>query len=312
MGSSAPSTTTQITKTELPEWLNRASERNIQIADEISQRPYQAYGGSTVAGLTPDQTASFDYARSGIGMTAMPFNLAQGAAANAAFYRPDQVQAQTFSGQALAPYMNPYLAEVENRAVDAANRSLLTNLNTISDNAARAGAFGGSRQGLAEGVATAETARNVGDLSANLRAQGFNTAASLFQSDQARALEAARANQAAGLQGAGLNAQAASTLGSLATNAQGARAMDIATLQAIGEQQQAQDQRMLDDAYARFLEQRNYPIEMLNLRLGATSATPYSQTQTTTRTGGPQGNSTLQTVGTGLSALASLASIASF
>jgi hypothetical protein len=68
----------------------------------------------------------------------------------------------------------------------------------------------------------------------------------------------------------------------------------------------------LDEAYARWLEQRNYPIEGLNLRLAATSATPYGGTQTQTKTGGPGGNSFLTglgAVGTAASAAASIASL---
>jgi hypothetical protein len=205
--------------------------------------------------------------------------------------------------------MNPYIAEVEQRALDAGNRSLISGINTIGDSAARAGAFGGSRQGVMEGVATSESARSLGDLSANLRMQGFNTAAGLMSADQNRAMQAALANQSAGLQGANLNLNAANSLSQIAQNAQQARAMDTAMLESVGGQQQAYDQRLLDDAYARFLEQRNYPIDMLNLRLGATSATPYGGTQTQTSTG-PGGNSTLSTIGTVGSIAASAATIA--
>jgi hypothetical protein len=113
------------------------------------------------------------------------------------------------------------------------------------------------------------------------------------------------ANQAAGLQGGQLNLQGAQQMGSLAGQAQASRLGDLGVLSGIGEQQQAMQQRLLDEQYARFLEERNAPIEGLNLRLAATSATPYGKTET--RTGpAPQGPNALMT---GLGAAASIASI---
>ncbi len=307
--SSKPQTTTTINKTELPAWLNAASQQNIALADKIASQPYQPYNYSTVAGLSPDTTASWDYAREGVGSFSPFFGFAGQTAGEVAQYQPQNVTAGQFAGSDLSPYMNPYLAEVEQRALDAGNRSLISGVNAIGDSAAKAGAFGGSRQGIMEGVAASENARNMGDLSANIRAQGFNTAAGLLTGDQQRAMQAAQMNQSAGLQGASLNLNAANAISNIGQQAQQSRALDTALLESIGQQDQAQQQRLLDDAYARFLEQRNYPIDMLNLRLGATSATPYGQTQTQTSTG-PAGNSTMQTIGGIGSILASGATIA--
>ena len=94
-------------------------------------------------------------------------------------------------------------------------------------------------------------------------------------------------------------------MGSLAGLAQQSRLGDLGVLSGIGEQQQGQQQRLLDEQYARFLEERNAPIEALNLRLAATSATPYGETKTQTGPG-PQGPNGLMT---GLGAAASIATI---
>jgi hypothetical protein len=128
-----------------------------------------------------------------------------------------------------------------------------------------------------------------------------------MQADQGRALQAQLANQAAGLQGQQLGLSAAGQLQNIAQGAQAARQTDAAALETVGSAKQAQQQQMLDEAYNRWLEARNYPIEMLNLRLGATTATPYSSTQTTTgtRSGGGGANGLM----TGLGAAASVASI---
>lgn len=305
MGGGTPATQTTISKTELPPWLEDITKENLAKASEIADRPYQAYGGALTAGFTPEQQQAFQYGVSGFDQQAPNYQAAQTAAAGVAGYQPQQVTAQNFLQGDVGAYMNPYIQNVEDRAIANAQRSAQMNINQIGANAARSGAFGGSRQGVSEGVAAAEAARGVGDLSAQLRSQGFQQAQSTMSADQARALQASMANQAAGLQGSQLSLQAAGQMGNLAGQAQQSRLADLGVLSGVGEQQQGMQQRLLDEQYARFLEERNAPIEGLNLRLAATSATPYGKTQTTTGPGqaGPSG------ISTALGAAASVASI---
>ena len=283
----------------------------------------------------------------------------------------ERVNAPSFLTGNVDAYMNPYISNVENAALQRLEGATKQAVNRIGDQARAAGAFGGSRQGIAEGTALGEAARSAGELSANLRSQGYNQAAALMQADQQRAMQAALSNQAAGiqtgqfnteaalraalanqaagittgqtnldanmraqlanqqanmqaqlanqsagLQGANLRMGAASQLGSLAQQAQAARLQDASVLEGIGGARQAQQQALLDEAYARWNEQRNYPIEMLNLRLGATSATPYSSTSTTQSTMPRQSGNALMSglgaVGTGVGIAANLASIFAF
>jgi len=289
-GSKAPATTTTIQKTELPAWLEGVTKENLAIADTISKRPYEAYGGQTIAGFSPEQEQAFRYMQEGVGMTDPLYQRATGVTSDVAGYQPT-----SFLNANLSGYMNPFTQNVEDRAIDAANRSLRQATNRIGDQARAAGAFGGSRQGIAEGVAAAEAATGVGDLSARLRSDAFNQAATQFGADQARAAQAAQ-----------LRLGAANQLGSLAGLQQASRIQDASLLEQIGMQRQGMDQARLDDAYNRYLEQRNYPIEMLNLRLGATSATPYGGTSTTTSTAPRQGGNALMT---GLGAAGTVASI---
>jgi hypothetical protein len=292
--SSAPQTTVQ--KTELPEWVQAEAQKNLRIADQIASRPYQAYGGSTVAGFAPEQEQAFQMAQANLGAYRPALTAATGAAAQGAFYQPQQVTAPSFLTGNIQGYMNPYLAEVEQRAGDALQRQLAQTQNQIASQAVQARAFGGSRQGIQEGVAAAEASRAMGDLSAQLRSQGFQQAAALQQADQARAMQASLANQQAGLAGAGLGLQGAGVLGNLAQQAQQAGITDVGALGAVGAQRQALEQQQLQDAYARFVEQRDYPTQALNLRLAALGATPYGQTTTQTAPS-PQGSNALAGLG---------------
>lgn len=286
--SSTPQTTTQ--KTELPEWVQTEAQKNLRIADELASRPYQAYGGATVAGLAPEQEQAFQMAQSNLGAYRPALTAATGAAAQGAFYQPQQVTAPSFLTGNIQSYMNPYLQEVEQRAGDALQRQLAQTQNQIASQAVQARAFGGSRQGIQEGVAAAEASRAMGDLSARLRSEGFQQAAGLQQADQARAMQAALANQQAGLAGAGLGLQGAGVLGNLAQQTQQAGLTDVGAISAIGSQRQGLEQQQLQDAYRRFVEQRDYPTQALNLRLAALGATPYGQTTTQTAPG-QQGSS---------------------
>lgn len=77
---------------------------------------------------------------------------------------------------AIQGLMNPYQTNV----VDAANRNFdLGNANamrSVNDAATRAGAFGGSRHGVASGVAIGENERNRGNTVSGLLYGGFNDA----------------------------------------------------------------------------------------------------------------------------------------
>jgi hypothetical protein len=312
MGGGQPAAQTVTNKTELPKWLEDITKSNLAKAQEIADRPYEAYTGQLTAGFSPEQLQAFDIIQKGVGQAAPNFETAQKAAAGSAAYTPQNVQAGSFLTGDISSYMNPYIANVEQKAIEASGRSLEQAKNQIAANAAKAGAFGGSRQGIAEGVAAAESARGIGELSAKLRAQGFDTAAALQSGDYARALQASMANQAAGLQGAATNIAGATALGNLTTAGQAARQQEAALVENVGMQKTAMAQAALDEAYAKFLEKKNYPIEGLNLLLSATSATPYGSTQTQTKTGGPGGNSFLTglgAVGTGASAALSIAQL---
>lgn len=308
--SSAPQQTVQ--KTELPPWLNEAAQKNLDIADELASRPYQPYGGSTLAGFAPEQQQAFGMAQQNVGAYQPALTAGMGAAARGAYYDPQMVSAPSFLQGNIQEYMNPYISEVEQRATSNAERALQQQMNQISGQAIQSRAFGGSRQGIAEGVAAAEGARGIGDLSAQLRSQGFQQAAALQQADQARQMQASLANQQAGLSGASLGLQGAGVLGNLAQQRQTMGLTDVGAVGAIGEAQQAQAQRALDDAYARFVEQRDFPTQQLNLRLAAVGATPYGQTTTQTSTGGPQGSGIATALGAGGSFLSGLAALGTF
>jgi hypothetical protein len=312
MGKGGGGTQTTVQQQKIPEWVEEAGKENLRIANQISARPYLNYPGNLTATFTPEQEAAFGLAQRSVGLTAPLYGMAGQAIGGVSQYTPTDVTAPSFLQANVSQYMNPYTENVINRASEAAMRQLQLQQNQIASQAARAGAFGGSRQGIQEGVAAAETARGIGDLTAQLQAQSYGQAQQAIAADQARAQQAALANQAAGLQAAGIRLQGGQGLANLGGLAQQAALTDVATIGAVGQARQELAQRQLDEAYARFQEERNYPVEALNLRLAALGALPYGKETTSTTSGMPTGNTALAALGAGGSFLTGLAAFATF
>jgi hypothetical protein len=276
MGKSSGSQTSTVKNvTTLPKWYEDAAKSAISDGTIAANNLAQPYLGNTVAGLDPMTLQAINLTGQNVGSTNAAFGQAGQTAAGVADYAPGSFLSGNLSG-----YMNPYLQNVEQAALGNMDQAYKQTLNTIGDRAINAGAFGGSRQGVAEGVAASENARQMGDLSAQLRAQGYGQAASMMQSDMDRAL-----------QGQQLNLQAAGMQGDLANAQQAAYLQSIQSALAAGQINQTQAQAMLDQAENQYNAMRNVPLEQLNIRLAALGGTqvPTSSTQTsrTPTTGSP-------------------------
>lgn len=322
-GRSAPPQQT-VTQNQLPEWYQQAGQRAIAQAEGIAAQPVNVYQGPRVAGFSQDQNDAIARVRQmqGQGAQAMApvADVFRGVSGfqprdvNTGF-TPERVQAQDFLGANLQAYLNPQTEAIERFAMQNLARQGQQALNATQDAAIRAGAFGGSRLGVREAVAQAETARAAGELSANLRGQAFDRAASLIQADQARALQAAGMNQSAGLQAQQLRltaeqanqaaaAQAAqirlaggSALGDAVRQERALTAQEIALLDAAGQQQQAMSQAQIDADMARFQEARDWELRGLNARLAALGQVNPGGTQTSTTTGGTRSNPIMGGIG---------------
>lgn len=171
----------------------------------------------------------------------------------------------------MAAYQNPFTEQVTNRAIADVGRTTTMQQEANKAAAARAGAFGGSRHGLTEAETNAAAQRNIGDLSANLNAQGFNTAAQLAQGDINNRFT-----------GAGGMLSSAATLQNAGTGA-----FNMAnTLQQQKERQglleQQMKQQLLTDAKDQFYGYANSPLNYLSLMNSALSGSPLAGNGTTT------------------------------
>lgn len=194
-------------------------------------------------------------------------------------------------------YMNPYINQVINRGQSDIERQRQMASNTLGAEAAAAGAFGGSRQAVQEGVLAGEAARAAGDLSAQQRQAGFNQALQAGQFDigniqRAREQQAGfqqqanQANYGGQFNAAGIRQGAAGLLGNLAQTGYGF-GTGMAGLQAQqGAMMQGMNQSLIDAAKNQYSGFTGAPANSLQAMLTAVGQGDMGQ-RTTTQTKQP-------------------------
>lgn len=243
-------------------------------ADALKATP-MPFAPQQMAGMSQDQKDAIALGRAGIGGY-QPFMQQATAAAmqSGAFNQPG----------AVAQFMNPFEQAVVQQSMQDIARSGLQQQNQLAAQAVGAGAFGGSRQGIAQ----QELNRNILDqqarTAAQLRATGFG------QAQQA----AQQAAQTAG--------QQAAQFGTMAGQAQQFGAQDVNTLLGLGSMQQQQAQAALDMARQNALGQQALPFQQVGFMSDIFRGVPSLQ-QTSTATTTPPPSTTSQLLGLGIAGL---------
>lgn len=149
----------------------------------------------------------------------------------------ERVQAGQLAGTSLDPYFNPYENQVVQQSLSDLERQRLMQQNLGGAQAQAAGAFGGSRQGIAEAETNRAFAEQAARTASGLRQAGFTQAQQAAQQDIATRMQAGLANQATGLQAStttanlGQQAQMANQAAGNQAAQFGAQAQNVAGLQ---------------------------------------------------------------------------------
>jgi hypothetical protein len=250
--------------------IKRAFLSNFQNAQGVaSALPVQQF-----AGLNPTyqagEEALVNTGLAGPGITGT--DLAAQMAAYGGVYQP----AMQTAGQAnlsmtgpgsIVSYMNPYTSQVRQNALADLETARRSAIQQTGERAMQAKAFGGSRQGVAEGITNLGFAKQAGTLGTQLNENAFNQAVQLQAADLARTQQAAAANQAAGLSGAELRLRGAGQLGSLAAQQQALRLGGAQAVMGAGGARQAMDQQQMDAI-------RNIGLQRLGIVQSSLGATP--------------------------------------
>ena len=225
----------------------------LQSAQALQPPQLPAY---QVAGMTPEQLGALRLGTAGIGAY-MPYMQQAAQGFNTAMQRAGP--------GAISEFMSPYQQEV----IDVASRNIQRQGDIARQNmqaqAVRAGAFGGSR----EGIQRAELERNLADTRntaiTNLLNQGYQTAAE----------QALRSSQ--------LTGQLAQGIGALGGQFQSMGQQDVSFLYGLGQQQQGQQQRELDALRATQLQSAYQPYQQLAFLSDIYKGAPSSQMAFTTQ-----------------------------
>lgn len=236
---------------------------------------------------------------------------AESAMAKATGYNP-----ATIAGTDLSQYMNPYTQEVIDRSLSDIERARMAQANNLGFAATQAGAFGGSRHGVAEALSNEAYAKQAADTAAGLRQQAYNQAltsagqdvgyqnvANQFTSgatNQANLANAAAqnamnqfnvnqnmaaqtANQNAALSSAGVQLNAANSGANLANLGFGMQNTVNTNLFNQGLAQQQLNQQLLNNAMTQYTNYVNSPVGALQtLQAGMPGSIPTSQTTSST------------------------------
>jgi hypothetical protein len=120
----------------------------------------------------------------------------------------ERVGAERFGLGAMQEYMSPYMQGVIERQKRGAVQDYMRQLPGLGAAAARAGARGGTREALLQAEARRNLAERMGDIEASGLQQAYQQATQQFGADRAALMQAALANQAAGMQTGQTNLQA--------------------------------------------------------------------------------------------------------
>lgn len=183
--------------------------------------------------------------------------------------------------QGYQQYQNPFLDDVLGQSLQDLQRQADIERQRIGSAAIGAGAFGGSRQAVAE----QELQRNVAD---KFAAQSAQLRAQAFESAQNRAQQAGELFGKLGLQQAALGEAA-----------QGAQAKDVAMLSQLGGMEQQQQQAELEAQRATSLERQYEPYQRIGFMSDIFRGVP-STTSTLTSTTSPSPSTLSQIAGMGM------------
>ena len=333
-GGGTSTNTVQNTNAYIPPWLESATQQAVGRATDLSNQPYNPYTGQTVAGLDPAQQQAYQQVANMQGMGYGPAATGINAQANLAgqatpitaagiqgntdalqqgfmqqVYGPSQGLLGNYTnlgpataqgvGAGAQQLMSPYTSSVIDPANALMRQQLAQNLGQIGANANNAGAFGGSRQGVMEGVAQSQAAlgseKYLGDLLNSQWNNALTASGNIAQQNASQGLAANQglasllqggygANQKLGadIMGNNLTAglQAAQQLPQGLTSLQNMMLGQSNALNTAGQMQQQYQQQLLNAAQGAFAQQQAFPYQQLQTLLGAVSGIPYSTSNT--------------------------------
>ena len=226
---------------------------NVNITGIKPYQPYSQNPSDYVAGFSPLQ----QQAQQGAANLQVPGQIgaATGAAATGtmqALGAGQNLQSQLTNPDAMAQYMNPYLQNTLAPSMQLLNQQYGQQAAQEQGQATGAGAFGGSREALMQGLNQQNQMLAQNQLVGNAYSQAYQNA-------QGQAANVANL----GLQGAQAGIQGAGQLGALGGQQLQAQQGILSAQNAAGAQQQAQQQQIINQAIQNYAVAQQYPQQQL-------------------------------------------------
>jgi len=258
-GSSGAQGPTTITSSVggVPDYYQTYQSALLNMGNQLASQPYANYPGQTVANLTPDQLQAQQMTEQNVN-SAQPYLNQSGSLYSQA--------GAGFNQNNFNQYMNPYQNDVVNALTNASNTNFNQNvMPQLNSEFIGSGTYGGSRNAQILSQAAVQNQQNLNNQIASTESTGYQNAMNAYQT--------------------GTNQQIASAqgLGTLAGQVNNSNLQNESALNAVGQQEQNQNQTSLNSAYNNFQQQQQYPYQQLNFLSGLLSnnqaTIPYS-TQT--------------------------------
>jgi hypothetical protein len=279
--------------TQIPSWASAAGRYLTGAAMELASSPYPqymgarrpSYGGNT---LTADELAGNQMLRDNAGDTRY-MDAAYAAAGNVGQEMYSGQDYSTLVGEPMTidqmqPYLDMYQQSVD-PAISEIQKQIERNQNTNRANAARAGAFGGSRLGIQEGQTYGEGMDAMAQTRAEAGRAGLEFGAGQSERDRQARFQANTAGLSAYESREAARQRRAQELQSYVPLSQDLTQTRASNLIGMGEKRRAVDQQGYDLSYADYLDQRNYPYEQINYATGILEGVPYNSQNYSYNTG---------------------------
>ncbi len=257
------------TNTEIPEWQQPYLKDIYGQASGLGEKNIQYYPGQTVSPFTPEQaaaqTATTNRALQGSPLLGaaqqQTLGTIQGQGYGQEYVNPlsQKEVNKTISGAYLDPNTNPWLAKTyETAAQDVAKTFGQVTAPAIRKEAMGTGAFGGARQGVAEGTAATGFAGELSNLATKIYGPAYETE---------RGRQTTATQQAQDLANQQYQAERARQMAATAAGPGMAEAdyEDISKLAAVGQEKQAMDQAGIDAAMKKWEFSQMEPWQRLGM-----------------------------------------------
>ena len=175
-------------------------------------------------------------------------------------------------------FMSPYMQNVVDYQKGQAIRDYGIGQQGLRAQAARSGAFGGSRQAIQE----AEAQRSLGSQLQGITAQGSQQAFQNAQQAQQFGANLGLQGQQAGLQGLGQFGQMGGQMAAIGGQQQASDLARLQAQQAVGQQQQTMEQNKINQAISNYATAQQYPFMQLGIMNSMLRGLPLQQTTTAT------------------------------